>query len=904
MACMLLLLWLLLLLLRHAVTVAVVRVFAPVYCHATKHTPDTHTRSTTITAATAAAAIAVMTPSSQSSSLSSSSLAACPPFLSAKLWLSLERDQRLKACQCWQWHCKSLLNAPADLFWSLVLETPAVIRFLRTFIASFRFVLAEQEKEDMEERESMKRINSILLRVGHQVLLVLSRLTEPTEAADQQCAPHTAMDYLMQVGLFDAPGIFDMAATYGFSNTSMVLDLLNGVILLVPNFVDQFERLLEEIMEVFRRPTITSAFARHAADDPASSASKGKGIATATITTTIADNDNNDDGDGDGNQEDIDWLALLDLITAFDAFTNVMATGCFPLQIRCYSRWHGWLLIMDGLYSRMTKVSPVTRRCKYALLIIVWKLLEYRYFSNFHADDSDSGNVVTTPSYEGEICLQEGEQLARAATQCCDLLLALLDSANEATADCPLEACRFLETTPLLVDLEIEFSLSRRITRIRSSFEQCHEDRIDYVLLSLQHFREAFSTTRSLHELFARMAMSGKQPRSQMASANTNSKSINNYANASKTYYRHQHHGVDSASNSARDKLSVAIEQIQAILPELGQGFIVACLKCYQGNVEHVIAHLLEDDLSPELRAMDRQAPRAAMTAEEEEDELACIYGAAVEYSDGASEAPSASANASDNEDDDARPSSESLLATRRNIYDNDEFDLFARQSLDRERVYQGKKSMSSEFSGTAPLNETYKSRIIERAMASDEDEYDDTYDGLYEAGGEHASSGTFEDVDGSGQQQQPLSSAMATTSGKSSTAMRTADPTLVHEPTLIKLYISDPGLFNRSAASRKSAERARLRDTTGLSNEQIEGWASQLARDPKRYRDITAETEWTGQQTLLASTTPTVNARQQPPQQPSKRSHALKDRHKAQRANHSRKRGHARKMRDTLPQQ
>jgi hypothetical protein len=33
------------------------------------------------------------------------------------------------------------------------------------------------------------------------------------------------------------------------------------------------------------------------------------------------------------------------------------------------------------------------------------------------------------------------------------------------------------------------------------------------------------------------------------------------------------------------------------------------------------------------------------------------------------------------------------------------------------------------------------------------------------------------------------------------------------------------------------------------------------------------------------------------------RRNHAFKDRYKAQRANHNRKRGHARKMRDTLPQ-
>ena len=33
------------------------------------------------------------------------------------------------------------------------------------------------------------------------------------------------------------------------------------------------------------------------------------------------------------------------------------------------------------------------------------------------------------------------------------------------------------------------------------------------------------------------------------------------------------------------------------------------------------------------------------------------------------------------------------ILATRRNVYDGDEFDLFSRHVLDTDRVYQGKKT-------------------------------------------------------------------------------------------------------------------------------------------------------------------------------------------------------------------
>jgi hypothetical protein len=124
---------------------------------------------------------------------------------------------------------------------------------------------------------------------------------------------------------------------------------------------------------------------------------------------------------------------------------------------------------------------------------------------------------------------------------------------------------------------------------------------------------------------------------------------------------------------------------------------------------------------------------------------------------------------------------------------------------------------MSSEFNDSTSLGQTYKSRIIERVMASDEDEYDDTYDGIY-------TNGESGETDGN-----QYSTSTAFNQASSTLA---ADPTLVHEPTLIQQYISNPSLFDRSSTSRKSTERTQLRSATGLADEQIEGWASQLARD------------------------------------------------------------------------
>lgn len=46
------------------------------------------------------------------------------------------------------------------------------------------------------------------------------------------------------------------------------------------------------------------------------------------------------------------------------------------------------------------------------------------------------------------------------------------------------------------------------------------------------------------------------------------------------------------------------------LLPDLGEGFLLACLQEYDYNSELVINNILEDRLSPNLDKLDRAMPR------------------------------------------------------------------------------------------------------------------------------------------------------------------------------------------------------------------------------------------------------------------------------------------------------
>lgn len=62
-------------------------------------------------------------------------------------------------------------------------------------------------------------------------------------------------------------------------------------------------------------------------------------------------------------------------------------------------------------------------------------------------------------------------------------------------------------------------------------------------------------------------------------------------------------------------------------------------------------------------------------------------------------------------------------------------------------------------------------------------------------------------------------------------------DPGIMHEEKLIKMYQSDPSVFDRTSAVRKSDKRAQLRKITKMTDEQIEGWYIMFQRNASIFK-------------------------------------------------------------------
>lgn len=64
--------------------------------------------------------------------------------------------------------------------------------------------------------------------------------------------------------------------------------------------------------------------------------------------------------------------------------------------------------------------------------------------------------------------------------------------------------------------------------------------------------------------------------------------------------------GAAVSTASAQTNLAENISNVKAIFPELGEGFIEACISAYKGNMEELIDALLTNNLQPKLLVLDR----------------------------------------------------------------------------------------------------------------------------------------------------------------------------------------------------------------------------------------------------------------------------------------------------------
>lgn len=328
---------------------------------------------------------------------------------------------------------------------------------------------------------------------------------------------------------------------------------------------------------------------------------------------------------------------------------------------------------------------------------------------------------------------------------------------------------------PLILDWEVEYHITEKLDWINKNSFGGDDERIEFLMLSMEQVRDSNIGTGSWGDTLQTQEFSQETSNQQKQPI---------YQNVERTS---------------------KISQIHDLFPDFGDGFIEACLEANDDDVEVVIMQLLEDSLPASVRGLDRKMERKPLPD-------AATTVSQLTHLEGEAEAVYLEAEAREN------PNEESVLKSRRNIYDNDEFDIFNRQSVDTSKVYAGKKDKGNADSllDDKSFIQSEKKNVLQRVVDMYDDDYDDTYDDINDAG----VPSTLENGDGD--------AALDVVRKK----QEVVDPGIENESLLVHSFVDNPELFARNSTARKSTKRAELRKRTAMSDEQLEGWAIMFTRN------------------------------------------------------------------------
>ena len=150
--------------------------------------------------------------------------------------------------------------------------------------------------------------------------------------------------------------------------------------------------------------------------------------------------------------------------------------------------------------------------------------------------------------------------------------------------------------------------------------------------------------------------------------------------------------GDEVPSNSAGGgikevELLSLISGVKDILPDYGDGYIEACLEKFAFSQELTLNALLTNDLPSDILSLDPKLTREARREAGERQRLPLP----------------------------------DVIASRRNIYDGDEFDIHRNQTIDLDRVHVGKKDRKIDTNADADLRK--RTLLMQERMLKEEEE-------------------------------------------------------------------------------------------------------------------------------------------------------------------------------------
>ncbi|XP_051924893.1 activating signal cointegrator 1 complex subunit 2 [Hippocampus zosterae] len=558
-----------------------------------------------------------------------------------------------------------LLGLPHDKFWCQVVFDRSLQNCLDSYVHHAPRSL------DLASAPSSPAVAETQRSLHRAVFFAFLRMATHKESKENFITPAVFGDILYENFLFDVPKMMDLCALFGKGNGVLLRKMIENIFLQQPSYYRDLEDTVPTILEVF--DTILERC----------------GLRCCAAAEPVKLNAHKQPSAVDMTQQDfVDIvLYLCDASSTLHAFLSVFPAACATFHS------HGFLCRLASFYESVVPdlENALTKRTfqDKSLQEDVWRRLSH----------SRRRMLETAHLLLHHTCLQPILEGAENTPTFAEEVLQHFTS--------------FLSEKRFLCDYDELFPIEDDVSLLQQALPAIDETRTSYLLRGVRGAWESAGR---------RKPPAAGAPSDERGAVGGASLSI--ARDAREAEGGRESPGVAEAisdpphggSNGDVCPLSEAeleslLSCIRDLLPDLGEGFLLACLRRYGYDSELVINNILEGRLAPDLDALDRAMPRAAK---------------------------------------EALPA---VLNSRSNVFDDDEFDVFRRDRVDMTRIWKGRRKGESadellgdkrHISEQRARYRAYETVVDEvelragdaagasaRYGAGDEydDEYDDTYD-------------------------------------------------------------------------------------------------------------------------------------------------------------------------------
>uniref|UniRef100_A0A8C0B9F7 Activating signal cointegrator 1 complex subunit 2 n=1 Tax=Buteo japonicus TaxID=224669 RepID=A0A8C0B9F7_9AVES len=542
-----------------------------------------------------------------------------------------------------------LLALPHDKFWCQVIFDETLQKCLDSYLR-----YAPRKFDAL--LDCLPEVNDMQKCLHRSVFLTFLRMSTHKESKDHFITPSVFGEIIYNNFLFDIPKILDLCVLFGKGNGLLLQKMIENIFTQQPSYFGDLDETLPTVLQVFNNILHKCGLQCEGASAEPQKLEEKVNVTPGNMPLQEL--------------KDI-VLYLCDTCTTLWAFLDVFPLACQTFQKHefCYRLASFYELAIPELESAIKKRHYEDN----SVFADLWRRISHsrkRMIEAFHI-------------LINQVCLQpilESRYWHLGSVVLASYLIAVVGEIVSSFSGLLEKMNRY--SYLFLRDYDELFPVEDDVSLLQQASSTLDETRTAYILQAVESAWEGVDRTK---------AQVVKDPTPLAAS---NGASCAGAAAAP----------IAKVSGVELDSL---ISQVKDLLPDLGEGFILACLEEYSYNAEQVINNILEDKLVPYLDKLDRTMQRQL------------------------------------------KPDPTPLVTSRYNVFQNDEFDVFSRDSVDVSRIQKGKRrekdttrSLLNDKRLVAEQKERYSqySVIVEEIPVQQgeaqiykedyEDEYDDTYDG------------------------------------------------------------------------------------------------------------------------------------------------------------------------------